>query len=414
MRVRFVEVASLSTKAKPTDCDNKKAVKDNTLQSLQEAFPDRTLFVWDHDCWNEVDNTTRKLVVEGARLKLVVPDQRASPSTPATLHLPAEFWSIVAKKKGRGELFDDQLTIGGSSADLRDVDEALVRHHLGRRVRQLVKNDGQLEKSFNWNAAAREDDSSNMEGAVAFVQSAMADCCSVPVEVLGVESLQVFAKSEATPQKRTAVKATKTDIIIVPPEWKAAAKEKPESVLDEIYTMVDLKKPETWFPNLKKNRGQVLSQYTIGTYRTGRDLPAMMTDLNGNSHIFHQETSGGELLTKEVVFQNQAQAFKYLGRLIEEASKALAQPIDFDDALKSLTLAGPTFSPGALKIWHHTDAQSDLDAAVREDIDECCYNEMARNSGQALPSYRSAQAHASSLREGMLAELDPNRLSYIA
>lgn len=82
--------------------------------------------------------------------------------------------------------------------------------------------------------AAREDDSSNMEGAVAFVQSAMADCCSVPVEVLGVESLQVLAKSEATPQKRTAVKATKTDIIIVPPEWKAAAKEKPESVLDEV------------------------------------------------------------------------------------------------------------------------------------------------------------------------------------
>lgn len=92
--------------------------------------------------------------------------------------------------------------------------------------------------------------------------------------------------------------------------------------------MVDLKKPETWFPNLKKIKGQVSSQYTIGTYRTGRDLPAMMTDLNGNNHIFHQETNGGELLTKEVVFQNQAQAFKYLGRLIEEASKALAQPID--------------------------------------------------------------------------------------
>lgn len=78
MRVRFVEVASLSTKAKPTDCDNKKAVKDNTLQSLQEAFPNRMLFVWDHDCWNEVDNTTRKLVVEGAWLKSVVPDQTAS------------------------------------------------------------------------------------------------------------------------------------------------------------------------------------------------------------------------------------------------------------------------------------------------------------------------------------------------
>lgn len=62
---------------------------------------------------------------------------------------------IVAKKKGRGELFDDQLTTGGSSVDLKDVDEALVRHHLGRRVRQLVKNDGQQEKRFNWNAAGK-------------------------------------------------------------------------------------------------------------------------------------------------------------------------------------------------------------------------------------------------------------------
>lgn len=73
MRVKFVVVDSLTTRVDPKDCNLKKRISSSTSEAVKEAFPGCTIFVWDGEAWNEVDESTEALVIEGASLLVVQP-----------------------------------------------------------------------------------------------------------------------------------------------------------------------------------------------------------------------------------------------------------------------------------------------------------------------------------------------------
>ena len=71
MRVKYVVVNSLTTRVEPKDCIDRKRISSSNTTAVKEAFPGCAVSVWDDGAWNEVDEFTEALVVEGASLKVV-------------------------------------------------------------------------------------------------------------------------------------------------------------------------------------------------------------------------------------------------------------------------------------------------------------------------------------------------------
>jgi len=172
--------------------------------------------------------------------------------------------------------------------------------------------------------------------------------------------------------------------------------------------MTDLKKPAAWSSGLRYHRGQGLSQYIIGTTAAGHEMPVMVSDLGGNSRVFHSAGKGKQRVTKEVVFHNLGQAFKYFGALIDRVQSSLTPPLQMDEAMKEIE--GLTFSPPrTLPAFGAGD-----DESLEMDLLECEYNEVERESGIKLPPFGRAKEYIVDLHRGILDALDPNMVpSYI-
>ena len=73
MRVNYAIVDSWTTKVEPKDCHSTRYISSSTTKAVKEAFPGCAVSVWDGGAWNEVEDYTEALVVEGASLKAVQP-----------------------------------------------------------------------------------------------------------------------------------------------------------------------------------------------------------------------------------------------------------------------------------------------------------------------------------------------------
>ncbi len=71
MRVKVVVVNDFITRVEPKHCIDTKFVSSSTAKSVEQAFPGCNVSVWDGELWDEVDESTEALVVEGSSLKVV-------------------------------------------------------------------------------------------------------------------------------------------------------------------------------------------------------------------------------------------------------------------------------------------------------------------------------------------------------
>jgi hypothetical protein len=89
--------------------------------------------------------------------------------------------------------------------------------------------------------------------------------------------------------------------------------------------IVDTKTETAWKRSHDEFRGQALGQFagcTLLSGRKGVGMPVLLTNLVGDSHVFHGVQKEGGVLVQKVVFSDQAAAFEYFGKVCNQAEVA--------------------------------------------------------------------------------------------
>lgn len=71
MLVNFIDAERAPGRVRRQDCDTKRFVQDNTLPSIEAAFPKCECDLWHEGSWRSIDADTASLVVEGSDLKVI-------------------------------------------------------------------------------------------------------------------------------------------------------------------------------------------------------------------------------------------------------------------------------------------------------------------------------------------------------
>ncbi|GAQ91605.1 hypothetical protein KFL_008160050 [Klebsormidium nitens] len=331
------------------------------------------------------------------------------------LQLPEDIAAIVRRvaKKEFNVDFPDEISIGGSKSDLEDAMEALGRMGFQGLETIIGDLDPALDADnsgvFNWKAGVREDDSANMTAAQSFVQENISAHLE-GYKAVNVCQLNIFSKVDATPTKRLKLRETKTDLALVMDEFEAQAKENPRNVLDKTSGIVDTKTEAAWKKNHKEFRGQALGQFvgcTLVSRRKGVGMPVMLTNLIGDSNVFHgAQDSDGRAVVREVQFTNQSAAFRYFAGVCKKAEVASRRKVD--DLLKDLDNlqphhpVAPLESPARNPLLG-TSSNISPPHPSNDDLTECIYKETQREQPLFnLPQFELMMRYWGNLEEGLL------------
>ncbi|GAQ93316.1 hypothetical protein KFL_014360010 [Klebsormidium nitens] len=192
---------------------------------------------------------------------------------------------------------------------------------------------------------------------------------------------------------------------------------KNQSLAFLIAGIVDTKTERAWKESHDAFRGQALGQFvgcTLLSGRSGVGFPVLLTNLVGNSHVFHgvQEEGGG--FVQEVVFSNQAAAFQYFGKVCSQAEVVRRKKVT--ELLAALDNRPPRLpAPQPSSPFRNPLDSPQSHGPVDSDLRECAYREVRREQPLFnLPPFEIMMEYLSNLEQGVARAAEiRSRPSYI-